>query len=211
MGYVIRRVPGSIPSRVQREWDVKLSPEPNQKFKCAKCQAGISLNANDIHGNLKKFQMHLISHFQDKLFSDVPFLSVYICPQNGEKCKENMKNRITFLCHLSLDHAEFYPRMQRIMSAEMGLDSADAQFFNNVILMFKTYSTLKIDLAKCPSQFNLTDELAIYKEAERDSLQRLNNIGKFQCQKCGLKCSNQDYAVLHQFLDHAVTFVGQPR
>ena len=54
----------------------------------------------------------------------------------------------------------------------MGLESADVQFFNNVILMFKTYSTLKIDLSKCPSQFNLTDELAIYKEAERDSLQR---------------------------------------
>ena len=62
----------------------------------------------------------------------------------------------------------------------MGLDSADAQFFNNVILMFKTYSTLKIDLAKCPSQFNLTDELGwlIYKFSNFQSRFAVRNSKK---------------------------------
>ena len=49
------------------------------------------------------------------------------------RCQDNMKNRISFLCHLSKDHGEFYPRIQRIMTNEMGLKQVDKDFFNEVI------------------------------------------------------------------------------
>jgi len=182
-----------------------------QNFSCPKCHANITFHGRDVNGNLMKFQMHMISHFQDNLFSDVPFLPVYICPHNGPRCKENMKNRISFLCHLSKDHGEFFPRMQRIMGNNMGLKHADIEFFNHVIDTIKTYPTLKIDLGKCPSQYDLTDELEIYKAAELHSLEKNNTSGPYQCQTCGIKCANQDYAILHQFLEHGITFYGQPR
>ena len=56
-----------------------------QAFKCPKCHANISFNGQDIDGNLMKFQKHVIAHFQDSLFSDVPFLPTYICPHGGPR------------------------------------------------------------------------------------------------------------------------------
>ena len=122
-----------------------------------------------------------------------------------------MKNRISFLCHLSLSHAEFYPRIKRIMTDEMGLTAEESKFFNHIITTLKTYPTLKIDLDHCPNQYDLTDELSIYKAAEKDSLEKNQNSCRYECRKCGLKCVNPDYVILHQFLDHSVTFFGQPR
>ena len=66
-----------------------------QAFKCPKCHANISFNGQDIDGNLMKFQKHVIAHFQDSLFSDVPFLPTYICPHGGPRYK-HFKNILPF-------------------------------------------------------------------------------------------------------------------
>ena len=79
--------------------------------------------------------------------------------------------------------------------------------FLSPIDALKNYPTLKIDFGKCPSQYDLTDELAIYKAVEIH-MQKTENINKYQCQTCGMNFSNQDYAILHQFLDHATTFLA---
>ena len=40
-------------------------------FICPKCQANISFHGRDVNGNLGKFQMHLISHFQGTLLRGI--------------------------------------------------------------------------------------------------------------------------------------------
>ena len=40
-------------------------------FICPKCQANISFHGRDVNGNLGKFQMHLISHFQGNLLRGI--------------------------------------------------------------------------------------------------------------------------------------------
>ena len=60
-----------------------------------------------------------------------------------------------------------------------GFQFMDVNFFNHIIATIKTYPTLKIDLENCPSQYELTDELEIYKAAETCSLDnQWNDIGQ---------------------------------
>ena len=59
-----------------------------------------------------------------------------------------------------------------------GFQFMDVNFFNHIIATIKTYPTLKIDLENCTSQYELTDELEIYKAAETCSLDnQWNDIG----------------------------------
>ena len=72
--------------------------------------------------------------------------------------------------------------MQRMISNQTnGFQFMDVNFFNHIIATIKTYPTLKIDLESCPSQYDLTDELEIYKAAETCSLDnQWNDIGQYR-------------------------------
>ena len=81
-------------------------------FLCRKCDQKISIHSRAVMSNLMRFQMHMVSHFQAELFSDVPNLQLYYCYHGGPKCSTPINSRITFLCHLSVAHHEFYTRYE---------------------------------------------------------------------------------------------------
>ena len=57
-----------------------------ESFDCRKCNLKIAIHGRQVMSNLMRFQMHMISHFKDYLYPDVPELPIYYCPHGGAKC-----------------------------------------------------------------------------------------------------------------------------
>lgn len=150
-----------------------------------------------------RFQLHMISHFKNSLFPDVPNLSSYYCPHSGDKCNEQMINKISFLCHLAFVHHEFLPRVKRAIEDCFHQKQGDLVIFKDIVSTVMTNPYLKIDPSNCPSLDQLTDELAIYKAFELHS----NQLFGYRCTICGEPFKNADFAILHIFIEHRVTFV----
>ena len=66
-------------------------------FICPKCQANISFHGRDVNGNLGKFQMHLISHFQGNLLRGI---------ENKTKPLEDREFQFGYICSL-LSNTQF--------------------------------------------------------------------------------------------------------
>ena len=177
-------------------------------IKCEKCQQILTFHGRDFKGNAIKYQMHVISCYQDHLFSDVPYLENYFCPGKDEKCKGEMKTRISFLFHLALNHMEFHPRIMRLLQDPERFKHAPLVPFvelKNIITTFKDYPTLKCDFTELQNE-DITGEVNIYEAFESRS--RLTR--KYACVPCGKSFKNMDYAVLHQFISHGVKFLNEP-
>ena len=63
-----------------------LSNRELESFDCRKCNLKIAIHGRQVMSNLMRFQMHMISHFKDYLYPDVPELPIYYCPHGGAKC-----------------------------------------------------------------------------------------------------------------------------
>ena len=174
-------------------------------IKCEKCQQTSTFHGRDFKGNAIKYQMHVISCYQDHLFSDVPYLENYFCPGKDEKCKSEMKTRISFLFHLALNHMEFHPRIMRLLKDPERFKCVPLGELKNIITSFKDYPTLKYDFAECHDFEDITNEVNIYEAFESRS--RLTR--KYACVPCGKNFKNLDFAVLHQFISHGVKFLNE--
>ena len=153
----------------------------------------------------------MISHYQDYLFSDVPYLKKYVCPYSGKdaRCQNHpdFKTRISFLSHLSMVREEFYPRIARILKESNRFKELEEPL-KKIAEALRNYPTLQFDLNNCLSQNSLTDEISVF-EAYNEKFPDCSDEG-YTCNWCDMKTSEQDHAILHQFLEHGLTFKNMP-
>lgn len=186
------------------------SPLKNNAYastKCPKCQAVINFHGREIKGNLMKFQMHMISHFSQSLFPEIPEESpAHYCPH--EHCKAgSLKNRMSLMCHLSYTHDEFIPRIQRIL--QFPDKFKDVQALKDILKTAKTYPNLKKEGAeKVPNSHQLKDDMSLYQAIYNGMT--ANGSKKLQfpvkCNNCQLISQSQECIVLHQFIAHGLRF-----